>query len=101
MDYNPEVKWTQWEPGYGMIRCGRKGYKELMQWMAEIGRDAMQCVKTADKPHAIYGRKMHDDTGRLVEVRFYCNTYLDDNELEAIARCNPMDTLYVAHKGEE
>ena len=93
-----EVKWSQWGPKEGMIRCGRTEYKTAMKWMQDLGKDAKECLKGQDKGHAIYGRKMHDDTGRITEIRFYCDTYLTDEELDVVARANPMDTLYVAHK---
>ena len=99
-DYNMNervFKWSQWDKG-GMIRCGEAKYKDIMKWMQELGLDAKKCLKGSDKNHAVYGRKIHDDTGRLIEVRLYCNGYVDDIELEAITRGQPLDTFYVAHK---
>ncbi|MBQ1789281.1 MAG: hypothetical protein II008_03815 [Oscillospiraceae bacterium] len=94
---NREIKWTQWSRN-GMTRCGHRDYKTIMGWMRELGMDAKKCVRAQEKDHAIYGRVMHDDAGRISEIRFYCDTYLDDQELDTIARANPTDTLYVAHK---
>lgn len=92
-----EIKWSQWSPD-GMVRCGRTDYKTIMGWMRELGMDAKKCVMRQEKPHAIYGKVMHDDTGILTEIRLYCDVYVDDKELETVAVCCPLDTLYVAHK---
>ncbi|MBQ3326190.1 MAG: hypothetical protein IJG86_00205 [Clostridia bacterium] len=91
------VRWSQWSPN-GMIRCGEKTYGELMRIIQELGKEAKEAVKGQEKPHAVYGRKMHDYTGRLTEIRLYCDAYLDDAELDAVAIVNPLDTFYVAHK---
>lgn len=95
-----EIKWSQWSPSEGMIRCGRKDYKTVMEWMRELYADAKNCVEKQDKPHAISGRVMHDEEGHLIEIRMYCDTYLTDQELDVVATMNPMDTLWVAHKHE-
>ena len=92
-----EFKWSQWGPS-GMTRCGRAEYGKLMGWMAELGKDAKKCLAAQEKPHAIYGRKMHDDAGHITEIRFYCDTYLTDAELDVVAVANPNDTLFVVHK---
>lgn len=93
-----DIKWSQWSPNEGMIRCGISDYKTIMGWIRNLGMDAKECLAAAEKPHAIYGRVMHDDTGRLSEIRLYCDTYLDDAELDVVATLNPLDTFYVAHK---
>lgn len=90
------VKWTQWNNN-GMTRCGEKDYKTVMGWMGQLGLDAKRCVKNSDKPHALYGRTIHEN-GKLEEIRFYCNVYLSDDELDEISRKFPNETLYVAHK---
>lgn len=92
-----EVKWSQWSPN-GMIRCGRNDFNKEMEWMVQLGRDAKQCVMKSDKQHAVYGRIMRDESDEIIEVRFYSDVYLDDNELDVVARHNPHDTMYVAHK---
>lgn len=91
------IKWTQWEPDYGMIRCGVKDYVTVTSWLRSMGLEAKRCLAEQEKPHAIYGRTIHED-GVLSEIRLYCNTYLTDDELDKIARDNPGETLYVAHK---
>lgn len=93
------VKWSQWD-STGMIRCGERDLKELMEWVKTLGMDAAKCLKTQDKPHAIYARKIYDESGKLAEVRLYCNAYLDDEELELVDSECPHDILYVAHKHE-
>lgn len=93
-----DVKWTQWSPELGMYRCGRANYDQLMRWMVDLGKDAAKCLREQDKPHAVYGRKIYDDQGEIVEIRFYSNTYLDDDELDERARACGHDLLYVAHK---
>lgn len=95
-----EVKWSQWSPTEGMIRCGRNDYKTVMKWMGELYADAKKCVQKQEKPHAISGRVMHDEGGHLIEIRMYCDAYLTDEELDVIAVMNPLDTLWVAHKPE-
>ena len=90
------IKWSQWSPN-GMIRCGRAQYQECMKWMRDLGMDAKACLADSEKPHAIYGRVMHDEGGHLTEIRFYANTFLSDAELDVVAIMNPLDTLYVAH----
>lgn len=92
-----EIKWSQWDRN-GMTSCGQRDYKTCMNWMRELGMDAKKCVLQQEKDHAIYGRIMHDDAGHISEIRFYCDVYLDDNELDTIAIANPTDTLCVAHK---
>lgn len=93
-----EIKWSQWTPESGMIRCGTAEYSKITKWLGELGLDAQAHVNKAEKPHAIYGRKMHDNEGRLTEIRLYCDTYLTDEELDTVATLNPMDILLVAHK---
>ena len=90
------IKWTQWSPA-GMIRCGEKELHELMKDLRELGMDAARCLKTQEKPHAIYGRKMYEN-GKLKEIRLYCDTYVTDEELEKIDREIAPDIMYVAHK---
>ena len=92
-----EFKWSQWDQT-GMIRCGIAPYKQIMQWMRELGMEAKEAVKHSEKNHAVYGVKKHDDIGRITEIRLYCEAYLDDAELDVISKLYPMDTLYVAHK---
>lgn len=92
-----EIKWSQWSP-LGMMRCGRDEYRLCMDWMRTLGMDAKACLEDHDKDHAIYGKVMHDEAGCITEIRFYCNTYLTDEELDAVSRTCPLDTLYVAHK---
>ena len=95
---NKELKWTQWDPDFGMTRCGIADYRTLMEWMRDLGMDAKACVQKSEKPHAFYGRAMHDAAGNLTEIRFYANTYMTDEELDETARHLSNDTLYVAHR---
>ncbi len=92
-----KMKWSQWGTG-GIQRCGISEYNTIIGWLGEIGLEAKECVKHNEKDHALYGRTVHDDNGKLIEIRFYRNTYMNDEELEAISREFPHDTLYVAHK---
>lgn len=91
------VKWSQWSPK-GMIRCGENDLNELMKWMRELGKDASKCLKREKNQHAIYGRKIYDNAGNVSEIRFYCDTYMDDNELENFLMKNPHDVIYAVHK---
>ena len=93
------VKWSQWEHGE-MVRFGEEDIRTVTKWMQALGLDAARCLKEQEKPHAIYGRKVRDENGKLTEIRMYCNTYLDDEELELIDKVLPHDTLYVVHKRE-
>ena len=90
------IKWTQWSPA-GMIRCGEKELNELMKELRELGRDAARCLKTQEKPHAIYGMKMYEN-GKLKEIRMYCDTYVTDDDLKRIDRFVAPNILYVVHK---
>lgn len=81
-----------------MTRCGARDIKTLMSWMTEIGKDAKSYLKYHENRHAIYGRKMYDDDGKLLEIRFYQDTYMTDKELDEITRKCPHDVFYVAHK---
>ena len=92
-----DIKWSQWAPE-GMIRCGRAERKTITEWMQELGMEATKCLNGQEKAHALYGRSVHDKAGKTTEIRFYCDTYLTDEELDTVARENPRDTLYVAHK---
>lgn len=92
------IRWSQWSPIAGMIRCGEAPYRTIMNWMKDLERDAKKCLDAQDKPHAVYGRVMHDYEGRLSEIRLYSATYLTDEELEAVAFANVFDTFYVVHK---
>ena len=91
------VKWSQWSP-HGMIRCSERELSEVMKWVHKLGSEAHKLVRTSDKPHAVYARKIHDESGKLVEVRLYCETYLDDGELAKFAMNHPNDILYVKHR---
>lgn len=93
-----EIKWSQWGP-CGMINHGIADHKQLRIWLAELGRDAAERVKQNEKDHAIYGAAYHDDEGFLTEMRFYCDTFMTDEQLDAISReLSNTTTLYVAHK---
>ena len=93
-----DIKWTQWSPQLGMIRCGSQPLKNLMEWLKELGMDAKKSVMRQEKPHAIYGRIIHDENEKVSEVRFYVDTYVDDDELYKISKSCPRDLLRVAHK---
>ena len=91
------IKWSQWGSA-GMIRCGSQPLKTLMTWMRELGLDAKMCVMQQEKPHAVYGMVIHDETEKVTEVRFYVNTYVDDSELDRIVKAHPHNTIRIAHK---
>ena len=92
-----EIKWSQWSP-HGMMRCGYRDYNTLIKWLVEIGKDAKKYIKCVDKDHLVYGRKIYDADDNLEEIRFYCDTYVTDAELDEIVMQNPRDVLYVVHK---
>lgn len=94
-----KVKWSQWD-STGIIRCGERELSEIMEWVKSLGLDAAKHLKSQDKPHAVYARKIYDESGTLAEVRFYCNVYLDDDELDNVSKSCPHDILYVAHRHE-
>lgn len=92
------IKWSQWSPQYGMIRCGRASLHEIMKWMKDLGADAKKCLCEQEKPHAVYGRKIYNSNDEVEEVRFYCDTYMDDDELIEAVKNATRDVFYVAHK---
>lgn len=92
-----EIKWEQWSPS-GLVRCGFKDLKTLKTWLTEIGKDAKRCVRTHEKAHAVYGRMIYDEQDNPVEMRFYMDTYMTDEELGKTVMDNPRDVFYVAHK---
>lgn len=91
------IKWSVWSPN-GMISHGRARYEMIIGWLAELYKEAKECVMEQEKPHAIAGRVMHDEGGHITEIRMYCDTYLTDEELDTVAIMNAHDTLWVAHK---
>ena len=91
------IKWSQWGSA-GMIRCGSQPLKILLTWMRDLGLDAKKCVMQQEKPHAVYGMVIHDETEKVAEVRYYVNTYVDDSELDRIVKAHPHNTIRVAHK---
>ena len=91
------IKWSQWSSA-GMLRCGHAEMSKLMQWMRELGLEAKKCVKTQEKPHAVYGRKIYNKNDSVVEVRFYCEVYMTDEELEELICKEPQNVFYVAHQ---
>lgn len=93
------VRWSQWSPA-GMVGRGEMAYVELKKIMNELGKGAAEAVKEQEKPVAVYGRVIHDDTGRLTEVRLYLDTYITEAELDALKITLPMDRFYVARKEE-
>lgn len=93
-----KIKWTQWSTALGMIRSGYTDYQMAMLWMTDLGKEARECLKKSDKPHAVYGRKMYNDADELIEIRYYCDTYMTDDELDKTSREIGHDLLYVAHK---
>ena len=92
-----EIKWSQWSPNEGMIRCGRASYEQIMKWMVELGKDAKNCLLSQEKDHAVYGMKIYDK-GILSEVRFYADTYMTDDELIEMIEKMPQNAFYVAHR---
>lgn len=92
-----EIKWSQWTPN-GMIRCGFRDYNTLMKWMREIGKDAKNCMKYHENQHAIYGRKIYNEEDELAEIRFYCDSYMTDKELDDFLMENPRDVIYMVHR---
>lgn len=93
------VRWSQWSPS-GMTGHGQKKYGELKKIMNELGKGTAEAVKEQEKPVAVYGRVIHDETGRLTEVRLYLDTYITEAELDALKITLPMDRFYVARKEE-
>lgn len=93
-----ELKWSQWTPSEGMIRCGRADYQTIMKWMVDLGKEAKKCLSAQEKEHAIYGMKIYDENDNLAEVRFYANTYMNDDELAETTNKMPRNIFYVAHK---
>ena len=92
-----EIKWSQWSPTEGMVRCGQRDYQTLMTWMRNLGRDAKSCLARNELPHAVYGMTVHE-AGKLTEIRFYCDCYKTDDELDELARTHPHETIYAVHK---
>ena len=92
------IKWSQWSKTLGIIRSGYTDYEMAMLWMTDLGKEAKECLKRSDKNHAVYGRKMYDANDKLIEIRYYCDTYMDDDELDETSRKIGHDLLYVAHK---
>ena len=92
------IKWSQWSEAFGMMRCGYTDYKTAMRWMTNLGKEAKEALKKSDKAHAVYGRKMYNEDDELIEIRYYCGTYMDDDELDKTSRKIGHDLLYVAHK---
>lgn len=95
--YDKQIKWSQWSPTEGMVRCGFASYKELMQWIRDLGKEAKQAVRFSNKNHAVYAIKFHDYQGIITEIRLFCDTYVDDQELKAMSAGN-LNTIYAAHK---
>lgn len=95
-----EIKWTQWTPTEGLIRCGFNEYKTLMDWMRDLGHDAARCLERQEKPHAVYGRIIRNEAGEIDEIRFYADTYMTDEELDKISKDTSPDYLYAVHKRE-
>lgn len=93
------VRWSQWSPA-GMICRGEMAYGELKKRMRELGEAANDAVREQEKPVAVYGMVIHDDTGRLTEVRLYFDTYITEAELDALKITLPMDRFYFARKEE-
>lgn len=92
-----EIRWSQWSQN-GMVRCGVKDIKTLMEWMREIGKDAKNYQKYHTESHAVYGRKIYGEDGELAEVRFYQDVYMNDDELGETVMKNPHDVFYVVHR---
>lgn len=93
-----QIKWSQWSPVEGMVRCGENDLQTLMAWMRELGKDACKCAKHRGEAHAIYGRKIYDDQGNVEEIRFYCDAYMSDDELDKFVMDHPHDVIYAVHK---
>lgn len=93
------VMWSQWRPE-GMVGQGEMAYGELKKRMRDLGELAKDAIKEQEKPVAVYGRVIHDDTGRLTEVRLYFDTYITEAELDALKITLPRDRFYVARKEE-
>ena len=80
-----------------MFRCGITDYKTAMKWMADLGKDAKECLSYNEKNHAVYGRIIRDKNG-VSEIRFYADTYMSDEELDKLSKETSPDILYVVHK---
>ena len=93
------MKWSQWSPQWGMVRSGVAPLDKLMERMTELGREAAKCLAQQDKPHACYGRKLYNEAGDLVEVRFYSNVYWTDEQMEESTKYRD-SYYYVVHKHE-
>ena len=92
------MKWEQYDKGK-LIRCGEAPFPQIMAWMRELGKEAKEHVKTSKNPHALYGRIKHDEDGRIIGVRYYCDSYcVDDEILDELADEEPLCFFYVAHR---
>lgn len=92
-----DIRWTQWSNDE-MIRCGRSDYFALMNKMKENGIVAKACLANENKNHAIYGQEIHDNFDEIMEIRFYCELYMDDKELDSFIKRNKNNIIYAIHK---
>lgn len=93
-----QIKWEQWDKNSGLIRCGFAEQKKIMEWLRELGKDAHRCLLMQEKSHAVYGMKIYDENDNVEEIRLYCNTYMDDDELNDCIMNHPRNVFYTAHK---
>lgn len=92
------IKWSQWTPMEGMIRCGRADYGTLMNWMQTLGKAANEAILHQEKDHCIYGRKMYDENDQIKEIRFYLDTFMTDDEVIDMVKTCPRDYIFATHK---
>lgn len=94
-----EVKWSLWSR-YGREAGGFAEYKQVMEWMHNLKEGAEKGIETAPNEVSVYGRRMHDYTGKLLEIRLYRATYITRQELEAVRLTSPHDTFLYIEKQE-
>lgn len=82
--------------GRDFTRYGEMGVCEVDATLNEFRRKAISLKYFFNYDHIIYGAKLYDSRGKLIQVNFYEDLYLNDEEFER-RTCGIDGVIYAIH----
>ncbi len=89
------VRWSQWAE-HGVVGRGVMTKREMQSELQRFEVKARKLLTETGADHVLYGRKLYDEDGELMELRFYLLPMTDDGfEKEVVPLKNQQ--VYAVH----
>lgn len=95
MKNNGWVRWTQWT-SEGMVNFGQMPVKDVDKNLREFEQEAGKIMRAIGAAHVLYGVKLYDDDGDLLEVKFYLEP-MDEARFETDVANKTGVVVYALH----